>query len=282
MSAQKYLILDPSFFVNPDKLEEFGKIEDSLAEGGSKPEIILPSILQSIDPQNQNTNEVVSDIEPLNNSDLRDVLTAWGIHPSEYEKVLEKLLSNKHFTQFFNNPDRRDRIKYPKDLGFIPPEKLGKNCLQQSDVYKFLGRVRSSAANAVKKAYWEIISLGDKFKANIVVCNKKLRMFGRRIHIQQWGFYGTGGIALCRFIIDKLPADALAEMYGIAPESALLLLSSFDMTGISLALWTFHAAHKRGAFEKIKEHLSSRQEQSKYEGCMIYTPYEPKTFSRYT
>ena len=133
MSAQKYLILDPSFFVNPDKLEEFGKIEDSLAEGGSKPEIILPSILQSIDPQNQNTNEVVSDIEPLNNSDLRDVLTAWGIRPSEYEKVLEKLLSNKHFTQFFNNPDRRDRIKYPKDLGFIPPEKLGKNCLQQSD-----------------------------------------------------------------------------------------------------------------------------------------------------
>ena len=74
--------------------------------------------------------------------------------------------------------------------------------------------------------------------------------------------------------------DALSEMYGLAPESALLLLSSFDITGISLALWTFHAAHKRGAFKKIKEHLSSRKEKSNYDGCMIYTPFEHKNISQ--
>ena len=32
MSAQKYLILDPSFIVKPDNLEKFGKIEDFLDE----------------------------------------------------------------------------------------------------------------------------------------------------------------------------------------------------------------------------------------------------------
>ena len=35
MSAQNYLILDPSFLVKPDKLEKFGEIEDFFAEGKS-------------------------------------------------------------------------------------------------------------------------------------------------------------------------------------------------------------------------------------------------------
>ena len=271
MSAQNYLILDPSFFVKPDKLEKFGEIEDFFAEGGSKPEIILPSIFQSIDPELPKIADL-ENTDPGQDDDLRDVLTAWGVDKSKYDETLKKLLANKQFNQFFKNPDRRERIRYANDLGFIPPEKLGKNCLHRDDVYKFLDRVKSSAADAVKKTFWEIISLGDKFQTNIAVCNKKLRVFGRRAKILQWGFYGGGAIALCRFIIDKLPVDALAEIYNIAPDSALLLLASLDITGISLALWVLHAAHKKGLFTKIEKHLSSRQQQSKELGCQIWTP----------
>ena len=133
MSAQKYLILDPSFFVKPDNLEKFGKIEDFLAEGGSKPEIILPSIFQSIDPESQNADLENAVVAESQNDDLRDVLTAWGVDQSKYKETLEKLLSNKQFIQFFNDPDRRERIRYANDLGFIPPEKVGKNCLHRDD-----------------------------------------------------------------------------------------------------------------------------------------------------
>lgn len=280
MSAQNYLILDPSFLVKPDKLEKFGEIEDFFAEGGSKPEIILPSIFQSIDPELPK----VADLENTDlgqDDDLRDVLTAWGVDQSKYDETLKKLLDNKQFNQFFKNPDRRERIRYPNDLRFIPPEKLGKNSLHRDgDVYKFLSRAKTSATDAVKETFWEIISLSDKFKASIVVCNKKFGTLAKRAHIPQWGFYGAGGIAIGRFIIDKLPAEHLAEISHLAPEPALLLLSSLDQTGISLALWMFQAARRQGVFEQVKEFLSEDQEQSKERGCIIRTPYQPPKYKK--